>query len=189
MSTGPETDKQLIRHVAQGDADSFRELFQRHSSVALGLLIKILKRRDEAEEVLQDVFMEVWNRAERYDENRASVRGWILLRARSRAIDRVRSRASRTEREHDAHSARIQRRGDNVEPVGTSRLEREERSQRIGSALDGLPEPQRRALELSFFEGLTQAQIAERTDAPLGTVKSRVLLGMKKLRQSLGGMS
>lgn len=187
MGMGTDSDELLVRRVADGEEDAFHELFRRHSSTALGLLVKILKRHDEAEEVLQEVFLEVWKRAERYDPGRASVRGWILLRARSRAIDRVRSRSSRTERERDAHATEVRSTGGNVEPVGTSRLEREERSRQIGSALDRLPEPQRQALEMSYFEGLTQAEIADRLGAPLGTIKSRVLLGMKKLRHTLGG--
>lgn len=189
MPVARDSDHELVQRVAEGDGDGFRELFRRHSSAALGLLVKILKRRDEAEEVLQEVFLEVWKGAGRYDGSRASVRGWILLRARSRAIDRVRSRRARAEREQGVHEAQVRRSGEGVAPVGTSRLEREERSREIGSALDRLPEPQRQALELAYFEGLTQAQIAERVNAPLGTIKSRVLLGMKKLRQTLGGLS
>lgn len=189
MSRATESDQELMHRVAEGDRDGFHELFRRHSSAALGLLVKILKRRDEAEEVLQEVFLEVWSGAGRYDGNRASVRGWILLRARSRALDRVRSRKARAERERGVHEAQIQHSGEDVAPVGTRRLEQEERSRQIGSALDRLPEPQRQALEMAYFEGLTQAQIAERVDAPLGTIKSRVLLGMKKLRQTLGGSS
>lgn len=189
MTTDTASDQDLIRRVADGDGDGFQELFRRHASTTLGLLVKVLKRRDEAEEVLQDVFLEVWNRAGRYDASRASVRGWILLRARSRAIDRIRSRKARAEREREAHASQVRREGLDVQPVGTSRLEREERSRKVDSALDRLPEPQRQALEMAFFGGLTQAQIAERVGAPLGTIKSRVLLGMKKLRQTLEGTS
>lgn len=189
MDHSAESDQALMRRVAEGDRESFHELFRCHASTALGLLVKILKRREEAEEVLQDVFLEIWNRAERYDHRKASVKGWILLRARSRAIDRVRSRKARAERERGAHEAQVRRVGADVEPVGTSQLEQEERSRQIGSALERLPEPQRQALEMAFFEGLTQTQIAQRLDAPLGTIKSRVLLGMQKLRQSLEGSS
>lgn len=187
---GSGSDENLVRRVAAGDSDAFAALFDRQSPGALGLLIKILGSRGEAEEVLQEVFLQVWRRAGAYDPERASVRGWVLLLARSRALDRIRSRRSRRRREQEAHEQAVQthdhRVGAEAEgPVGTRRLEAEERKREVFGALRRLPADQRRALELAFFEGLSHSQIADRTDTPLGTVKSRVLLGMKKLRLSL----
>ena len=187
---GSGSGENLVRRAATGDTDAFAALFDRHSPGALGLLLKMLGSRSEAEEVLQEVFLQVWRRAGDYDPERASVRGWVLLLARSRALDRIRSRRSRVRREQEAQeqAAPMQDRRVGVaveEPVGTRRLEAEERSREVFGALRRLPADQRRALELAFFEGLSHSQIADRTDTPLGTVKSRVLLGMKKLRLSL----
>ena len=184
MSAGLATDEELMRRTAVGDADGFADLFDRHSPRVLGLLIEILRSREEAEEVLQEVFLDVWRQPGRYDAKRGCVRGWLLLLARSRALDRIRSRRSRSRREQAAHDLQVLG-GAEEQPPGTGRLEAEERSREVFSALDELPEEQRRAVELAFFEGLSQSQIARRLEAPLGTVKSRILLGMRKLRQSL----
>jgi RNA polymerase sigma-70 factor (ECF subfamily) len=185
MSGAPGTDEDLVRRTAAGEPDAFADLFDRHSPRVLGLLVKLLGSRGEAEEVLQEVFLQVWSRAADYDPRRAGVGGWLLLLARSRALDRIRSRRSRVHRERTAHEDAVLDRGMRENPVGTRRLEAEERSSQVFSALGELPEEQRRAVELAFFEGLSHSQIARRMEAPLGTVKSRILLGMKKLRQTL----
>lgn len=181
----PDDDRDLMGRVSSGDSEAFARLFDLHSPCALGLLVKMLGSRGEAEEVLQEVFLEVWRRAARYDPGRATVRGWVLLLARSRALDRIRSRRARLGREREVHERETRLQGHAEGPVGTRRLEEEERSREIFGALGELPEEQRRAVELAFFEGLTHSQIARHLQAPLGTVKSRVLLGMKKLRQAL----
>jgi len=171
-----------MSRVAARDGVAFARLFELHAPVALGLLSRILAARGEAEEVLQEVFLQVWTQADRYDADRSSPRGWILMLARSRALDRIRRRESARRREEIAGEDTI---GEFVPPVGTERLERVEKRQQVDSALGLLSPDQRRCIELAFFEGLTHTQIAERLAAPLGTVKSRILLGMHKLRQTL----
>lgn len=186
MSTAPGRDEDLVRRTAAGDTDAFAALFDRHSPRVLGFLIELLRSRGEAEEVLQEAFLQVWRRAGRYDPDRGSVPGWLLLVARSRALDRIRSRRSRVRREQAVHEGGgAPAHGTGELPVGTRRLEAEERSRQVFFALGELPDEQRRAVELAFFEGLSHSQIARRLEAPLGTVKSRILLGMKKLRQTL----
>ena len=174
-----ETD--LLRRIATGDGEALSRLFELHSPVVLGLLVRMLGARAEAEEVLQEVFLQVWMQADRYEESRSSPRGWILMLARSRALDRLRRRSSQQRREEEVASEE----GVAVRPVGTARLEAAERRSRIGQALGLLSPEQRHCIELAFFEGLTHTQIADRLKAPLGTVKSRILLGMNKLRQAL----
>lgn len=176
-------DHDLIRRVASRDGLAFARLFDLHAPVALGLLSRILGVRAEAEEVLQEVFLQVWMQADRYDADRSTARGWILMLARSRALDRLRRRDSSRRREEAAGEEAAGAMA--VPPVGTERLESQERSARVNSALGVLSDEQRRCIELAFFEGLTHTQIAERLKAPLGTVKSRILLGMNKLRQAL----
>jgi RNA polymerase sigma-70 factor (ECF subfamily) len=175
-------DVYLMGRIAAGDREAFARLFDRHAPAVLGLLARILGTRGEAEEVLQEVFLQAWRQAGRYEPGRSTPRGWLLVLARSRALDSLRSREARQRREVEAA-------GDGPPPesppVGTEGLEALERRQRVTSALGLLPPEQRRCIELAFFEGLTQSQIADRLDAPLGTIKSRIHMGMNKLRQVL----
>lgn len=177
----PEDDAELVRRIAGGDGDALARLFDLHSPVVLGLLSRMLGARSEAEEVLQEAFLQVWTQADRYDSERSSARSWILMLARSRALDRLRRREARRRREEEA----VEEADLAIHPVGTERLEESETRSRVSSALGSLSPEQRRCIELAFFEGLTHTQIAERLKAPLGTVKSRILLGMNKLRQAL----
>lgn len=174
-------DRELMSRVAARDGAAFARLFELHAPVALGLLDRILGRRGEAEEVLQEVFLQVWMQADRYQADRSSPRGWLLMLARSRALDRLRRRDAARRREEAAGDEG----GEAIPAIGTERLERAERRRQVDSALGLLSPEQRRCIELAFFEGLTHTQIAERLEAPLGTVKSRILLGMNKLRQAL----
>src|SRR5690349_2111176 len=183
MDAREPQEVQLMDRIAGGDGQAFARIFELHSPVTLGLLVRILGRRSEAEEVLQEVFLQVWTQADRYEAGRATPRGWILMLARSRALDRLRRRESARRREEGvAEEEGLQ---EAVHPVGTARLEAVEQRDQVHSALGSLTPEQRRCIELAFFEGLSHTQIADRLKAPLGTVKSRILLGMNKLRQAL----
>jgi RNA polymerase sigma-70 factor (ECF subfamily) len=175
-------DIHLLGSVRAGDREAFARLFDRHAPAVLGLLVRMLGSRGEAEEVLQEVFLQAWRQADRYEPARATPRGWLLVLARSRALDVVRSRESRQRRESEL-SAGVQA---SAKPLGTERIEAAERREAVHWALDLLPVDQRRCIELAFFEGLSQSQIARHLDAPLGTIKSRIHLGMNKLREALG---
>jgi RNA polymerase sigma-70 factor (ECF subfamily) len=179
---GRESDAALLARAACGDGDALGALYDRHAPLVLGLAVRLLGDRGEAEEVLQEVFLQAWREAQRYRADLAPPRGWLLLLARSRALDRLKSDAARRRRE-DA-TVRLAATWAEM-PRGVARLERLERRRRIRSALGHLSTEQRQAVELAFFEGLTHTQMSERLRLPLGTVKSRVLLGMRKLRQAL----
>lgn len=184
MAADEPEDEALARRVADGDRGAFAALYDRHAPQAFGLLVRMLGRRSEAEEMLQEVFLQVWRDAGRYRRRAASLRGWILMIARSRAIDRLRSRGARERRE----AATVERDPPapaSLGPSGPERLEDRERRTRVSAALGALPPEQRRAIECAFFEGLSHRQAAERLGLPLGTVKSRILLGMRKLRDVL----
>lgn len=176
-------DSFLIGRISAGDQEAFASFFDRHSAAVLGLVFRILGARAEAEEVLQEVFLQVWRQSDRYEPGRSTPRGWLLMVGRSRALDRLRRRDARDRHEQEAMADAAFPRL--AEPLGTQRLEEVERGDRVHAALNLLSPEQRRCIELAFFEGLTHTQIAERLAAPLGTVKSRILLGMNKLRQAL----
>ena len=173
--------------LAGGDREAMGALFERHASGVFGLLLRMLRQRAEAEELLQEVFFQAWQDAGRYRPDASAPRTWLLMLARSRAIDRLRSGTARVRREQDvARQAQLD--GHPAEaPRGFDRLLRDERRRRVTAALGSLPDEQRAAIELAFFEGLSHREVAERLEAPLGTVKSRILLGMRKLRDRLAG--
>ena len=176
-----EPDLDLLRQIAAGSSEALGTFYDRHAGLTLGLLQRMLGENGEAEEVLQEVFLQVWRDARRYDPGRSSPRGWLLLLARSRALDRLRAATARQKREEKlGREAAVA-----AAPIGSRRLEHLDRQRRIGSALESLPPEQRRVVELAFFHGLSQTEIAAHLGAPLGTVKSRALMAMKKLRSLL----
>lgn len=176
-----DADRALIRRVADGEEAALSELYDRFSGTVNALALRVLKDTADAEEVVQEVFLQVWNRARRYDPGRASVSTWLMLLARSRAIDRLRSRRV-VDRTHDEarHEADL-----HESARGTRRVQEKERRRRIGRAMADLPEEQRRVLRLAYYGGMTQSEIAASEGIPLGTVKTRTLLAMKKLRAAL----
>jgi RNA polymerase sigma-70 factor (ECF subfamily) len=176
-------DRRLLARVAGREPDALAALFDRHAAAVLGLLTRMLGRHGEAEEVLQEVFLWVWQNPLRYDPARSGLRGWLLVLARSRALDVLRASRSRRLREVGV----AQERPASFEPVPLEALEERERRRRIAAALGCLPAEQRRCIELAFFGGLSHSQVAARLCQPLGTVKSRIQLGMAKLRVALGG--
>jgi RNA polymerase sigma-70 factor (ECF subfamily) len=185
-SPGPATDATLVRQILERRPEALGELYDRHAPSLLALARRILARAADAadaEEVLQEVFLHVWNNAGRYDPARSSVSTWLVLITRSRAIDRLRSRKV-VERVHEAAHLEDPS-ADHASPEGLESVFIRERRQRVKSELDKLPPEQRQVLEMAFYEGLSQTEIAGRADLPLGTVKTRTLLAMKKLRSAL----
>ena len=178
-------DAQQLDGVAAGDSDALALLFDRHGAAVLGVLTRMLGRAGEADEVLQEVFLWLWKHPRRYDASRSSLRGWLLVLARSRALDVLRADRSRRVREEG-----VERERPTVhEPMPLADLEQRERQRRLQAALVTLPDEQRRCIELAFFSGLSHSQIAARLQQPLGTVKSRIQLGMAKLRAALGSLA
>ena len=171
----------LIRRITDGDHGAFTVLFDLLAPTALGLLVRILGHRSLAEDVLQDVFLQVWKQAGLYRPERGSVRGWLFTIARSRGLDRL--RRERSWREEPIAEGDEQRWA--APPAQAARLETSERRRSLLDALGDLPPNQRVCLELALFKGLSQTEIAARLSAPLGTVKSRIRLGMAKIHEEL----
>ena len=169
----------LVARIARGDEAAFTQLYDAYAGLLFGLIRRILREREAAEEVLQEVFWQVWREAETYDSRRGSPEAWLVMRAKTRAIDRLRS-IRRKEQTFVAPVADDAARGPETRAENPA-LAAEDRTAAEG-ALARLPEAQRRVIELSFFEGLTQTEIAERLGEPLGTVKTRARLGLERLR-------
>jgi RNA polymerase sigma-70 factor, ECF subfamily len=159
-------------------------LYQRFAARAFAICLRILRERHEAEEVLQETFMEVWRRAREYDAKRGAIEAWVATIARTRAIDHLRTQ--RTARRVTEAAQPTSVLSTPPAPPDVSASDGEDRS-RVAAALKALPTGQRNALELAYFEGLSHTEIAERTGDPLGTVKTRVRLGMEKLAALIKG--
>lgn len=184
---GDRPDTDLIARAASGDERAMGELYDRYGRVLYAVALRIVGQRADAEEVVLDSFAQAWREATRFDAARGSVAGWITTIARSRALDLVRAR-SRRERITATAAAEGPESspamgGWRVDP--SSGVDVDERRRQVRLALETLSPPQRRAIELAYFEGLSQSEIAERLDEPLGTIKTRVRLGMQKLRECL----
>lgn len=175
-------DVALLRQVADRQPEALAVLYDRHASALLALGRRILGSLADAEEVLQEVFLHVWNHAGRYEAGRSSVSTWLVLIARSRAIDRLRTRKV-VERTHE--TAVQENPVEHASPEGVETVFIHERRERVQREMVKLPEEQRQVLEMAFYEGLSQSEIAAKADLPLGTVKTRTLLAMRKLRNAL----
>lgn len=174
-------DVDLLKAIAGRDETALAAIYDRYRVILFGLLIRILNSREEAEDVLQEVFLQVWRRAADFDENRGRPFTWLVTLARSRGIDRLRSLAAR-ERVAIAGSREP---SEEVSDAVTDAFKSEQR-QLVLTALEQLPDEQKRALVLAYFDGLTQSEIASKLGAPLGTVKTRMRAGLIKLRELLG---
>jgi len=185
------SDAALVKLVAERRPEALAELYDRFAPTLLALARRVLDNHADAEEVLQEVFVQVWNRGERYDPSRSSVSTWLVLIARSRAIDRLRSRRV-IERTHEATAqAAVGASGasgvgePHTSPEALENVFIHERHERVRREMAALPAEQRQVLEMAFYQGLTQSEIAASAGLPLGTVKTRTLLAMKKLRNAL----
>jgi RNA polymerase sigma-70 factor (ECF subfamily) len=178
-----ETDEASLRRVAAGDGGGLAELYDRHGRAVYSLALRILGDTTESEEVVQDVFVQAWRQAARYDTTRGPVVAWLLMVTRSRAIDRLRRRRGLLPVHGDGGSA-AEGLADTAAPVDWQLLSAEQ-VRAVRTALEELPDPQRAAIELAFYEGLTHTEVAERLEQPLGTIKTRIRLGLLRLRAAI----
>ena len=179
-----QSEAELMRQVAAGEIGGLETLYDRYHSMAYALALRITTETGLAEDVVQDSFLGVWRNAARYAEAKGSVRGWLLAIVRHRAIDAMRrQRASVAIGEEADEAVPAALTLPDIWPEVAGRLDAEQ----IRLAMTALPPAQRDVIELAYFDGLTQREIAERTHAPLGTVKSRIRLGLASLRDQLVG--
>lgn len=175
------TDVYLLDAIARGDEQALATLYDRYRLILFSLILRILHSRPEAEDVLQEAFLQVWQKAKGYDESRGRPFTWLVTISRSRAIDRLRSLGARDRLAISVEREASEEVGDAVTDVILS-----ERGKVVRDTLAELPEDQRQVLLLAYFDGFTQSEIAKRLDLPLGTVKTRMRSGMIKLREMLG---
>jgi RNA polymerase sigma-70 factor (ECF subfamily) len=173
----------MLRAVARGDESAFARVYDRYSPILLGLMLRILRSRAEAEDVLQEVFLQVWQRAHSFDPARGRAFTWLVTLARSRAIDRLRSVGSR-ERAAQRSAEDAPPESEPAEWADAAAV-RAERAEAVRAALEELPEEQRQVLLLAYLEGMSQSEIAAAKNQPLGTVKTRTRSALRKLSESL----
>jgi RNA polymerase sigma-70 factor (ECF subfamily) len=176
-------DAAVVQRMAGGDEGALAAFYDHWVPQVYSLVAQLLRDADEAEDVVEETFWQVWQRAASYDPARGTVRTWVLTIARTRALDHLRARQRRPE---PVVLEELVPAGDDADP--SLDAESRERRQLVMDALAALPAEQRRALELAYFGGFTQTEIAERLAEPLGTVKTRMRLGMRKLRDTLLGL-
>lgn len=172
-----DIDQQIVSAVQSGDREAFARLYDRHSAWLLAVAYRIIQNRRDAEDLLHDVFIEVWNKAASYSAERGSVRSWLAIRVRSRAVDRI--RALHIARKNQTNETDT----DTMILESSNKSERGIDHQKARRAVEQLSPKQRTVIQLSYFHGLTCQEISNRCDIPLGTVKSRLASALVSLRQ------
>ncbi|MEO5834057.1 MAG: ECF RNA polymerase sigma factor SigK [Nakamurella sp.] len=181
-STAAPTGEELLVAVALGDQQAFAQLYDLMSSRVYGLVRRVLRDPAQAEEVGQEVMLEIWRRASRFDRSRGSALSWVMTMAHSRAVDRVRSEQSSTDRDLKYATQSVQREVDVVVDAVETSLERKQ----VQRCLSGLTPLQRESINLAYYSGYTQAEVSAALKVPLGTIKTRLRDGLIRLRDCLG---
>lgn len=176
--TDQELDLRCLERLQGGDSKALEELFDRYTPLLYPMVLRIVRSPSDAEDTLQEVWLQVWKRVATFDPKRGAVAAWLVMLARSRALDRYRSVASRRNAEGRVDAAPEATAGD----ASTSAAQRQ-LSERVVNALAQLAPQQRQVIEIAYFEGLSQAEISKRLNAPLGTVKSWTRQGLQRLRE------
>jgi RNA polymerase sigma-70 factor (ECF subfamily) len=174
-----DSDWSLLARVVQRDESALAALYDRYSGLVYSEALRILRDKGAAEEILQDIFYQVWRTAEKFDRSRGSLPGWLVVVTRNRAISRLRRRGGRTEEELSENEVSFPF---NLETAAAQN----QLLERVKSAMAEMPEGQREAINLAFFEGMTHSEIASKTGEPLGTVKTRIRTALDVLRKVVG---
>jgi RNA polymerase sigma-70 factor, ECF subfamily len=181
-STSPLELAELLRRVADGDQSAFASFYDATSRTVYGIVLRVVRDRAQAEEVAQEVYVEAWTRAPRFDPSLGSPTGWLNTIAHRKAVDRVRSSQRNLAREQRHFDTEVQQASVDTSDIVVAQDE----SSRVHKALEQLPEAQRTAVRLAYFEGRSYSEVAEFLELPLGTVKTRIRDAMKRLRTNLG---
>src|ERR671919_766666 len=182
MSLSALADEDLMQLVRRGDTSAFEVVYERHGTAAFSLAYRMTGTRNVAEDVVQEAFLSLWRSGARYDRTRGSVRTWVLGIVHNRAIDALRRSLVHDRRRETIEG--IEERFEARERTDVEAARREE-AQSVRTALDTLPDDQRKTIELAYFGGFSHSQIAELLNEPIGTVKGRMRLGLEKMRRQL----
>jgi RNA polymerase sigma-70 factor, ECF subfamily len=183
-----EVDREMLARAASGDQGAFAQLYDRLSGPLYSLAVRMLGDAAEAQDALQDVFIQIWRRAASYDAGQSSVFSWAMLMTRSRVIDRLRARGRRLRvvvSSTDDENNKLAPSDASVAESTTDTVDRNDEALRVRTVLNRLPNEQRQAIELAFFSDLTHHEIAARLGQPLGTIKARIRRGLLKLRERI----
>jgi RNA polymerase sigma-70 factor (ECF subfamily) len=181
-----ERDIELLRQIAAGDRAAFAEFYDRHSTLMFSVASRILNDASDAEDVLQEAFLQIWEKAKNFDPKLGKASSWAAILVRNKAIDRLRASQRRTRL---AEAAGVEFAvAHEINDSANEAIHGPDQAKLIQSAIVGLPTEQRRAIELAYFSGLTQNEISEKLQEPLGTIKARIRRGLLKLRDQLEGL-
>jgi RNA polymerase sigma-70 factor (ECF subfamily) len=183
--TAQTNDVDLLRRIGDGDRTAFGLFYDQYSGLLFSIAVKILNDASEAEDVMQEVFLQIWDKAGGYNPLLGKPASWAVTLVRNKAIDRIRASQRRAKLMEQATVEAAS--GPENSPTANERLHGKENAELIRNVVAGLPADQRRAIEMAFFSGLTQNEISEKLQEPLGTVKARIRRGMLKLRDQLEG--
>jgi RNA polymerase sigma-70 factor (ECF subfamily) len=178
-----EQDRDLLRRIGRNDAEAYRALFARYAPTAMALAHRVVRQRTLAEESVQETFLQIWRDPDRYHDDRGSVRAWIMTMVHNRAVDALRREVSQRRRTEQAMAD--EQLVDDPAPDIVDAIDLPGKQAAVRAALGSLPPEQLEVLELMYFGGLSQSQVAAKLSIPLGTVKSRTLLAMRKLKVQL----
>lgn len=174
-----------MQKIKAKDADALKKLYNLYHRLLFGMILSIVKKREEAEDVLQEVFVTIWEKAHTFNEKRGNVYSWLVTVTRNKAIDRIRSKGYKTQKKASVSidEPDFTLEGDKFDPLETTIYSN--RAELVKNALDEIPENQREVLKIAYYRGMTQSEISEHLEIPLGTVKTRTRQGMIKLKNIL----
>tara|TARA_R110002049_G_scaffold229148_1_gene401264 strand:- start:55 stop:672 length:618 start_codon:yes stop_codon:yes gene_type:complete len=187
LTKDEERDRELMARIKTRDTSALSELYDNYNRLLFGLILSILKKREEAEDLLQEVFTKIWQNAEKFDLERGTVYTWVVTLTRNRSIDRLRSKVYKEQKKQstslDDEDVFHPLYSEESDPLENTILK--ERAKKVHQALDQISEKQKKVLQVAYFSGMSQSEISEEFDIPLGTVKTRMRDGMIKLRELL----
>ncbi|HKL03918.1 MAG TPA: sigma-70 family RNA polymerase sigma factor [Cryomorphaceae bacterium] len=177
---------ELMKRIQARDEQALEKLYDLYNRLLFGMVISIVKKREEAEDVLQEIFVKIWNKAESFNPDRGNVYSWIVTVARNKAIDRIRSKGYKTQKKQSVsiHEPLFSLEGDKHDPMETTIFS--DRAELVKKALGKIPEKQSEVIKIAYYRGMTQSEISDHLDIPLGTVKTRTRQGMIKLKRIIG---
>lgn len=183
--SGTDDEIELMKRIKAKDEEALSELYDLYNRLLFGMIISIVKKREEAEDLLQEVFVKIWQKAHTFNEERGNAYSWIVTLTRNKAIDRIRSKGYKTQQKatQDVDAPEFTLEGDAFDPLETTIFS--DRAELVQKALAEIPESQCEVLKIAYYRGMTQAEISDHLDIPLGTVKTRMRQGMIKLKDIL----